>query len=332
MFGGMFTLSTLRGLYEKFKKSQEISEEGDGRERWWVCQEQAQRRERWGGEEEGRGGWGEGEEEEEEGRRKKRKKKKMMIMMMNQYGKERKKKNKKEKSRTEMRKRQTAGCWESRRWADKLHWETDGAMPVTSSLALALARVPLQDLVMKFFPEFSPASLRRAVGLFGWSVCWSFFCSECPSKTSPKTLPKTSPQTSPWTAHLQNSSFAQNFALQKLFANTSTFASKQQISAMPAARRWTQTCYVADCNRKSLAKEKLAAIPLARGWGQKRIPHAWSLLGNHFVTSWLLFAYPLSAHTLKGYWCSHDRIDFGDIPDIQSLLCRPTGNLHLSKE
>ena len=51
-----------------------------------------------------------------------------------------------------------------------------------------------------------------------------FLCSECPSKTSPKTSWKTSPQTSrkktsPRTSPVQNGNFAQNFALQKPFAN-----------------------------------------------------------------------------------------------------------------
>ena len=56
----------------------------------------------------------------------------------------------------------------------------------------ASARVPLQNLVMKFFPEISPVLLCRVMGTLGRSFCWSFFCSECPSKTSPKTSWKTS--------------------------------------------------------------------------------------------------------------------------------------------
>ena len=68
---------------------------------------------------------------------------------------------------------------------------------------------PLESLVMKFFPEFSPTLLCRVVGLSGWSVCW-FFCSECSSKTSSWTLPELPPS--------KTENFAQNFALQKPFA------------------------------------------------------------------------------------------------------------------
>ena len=74
---------------------------------------------------------------------------------------------------------------------------------------------PLQNLVMKFFPEFSPGLLCRAVGFLGWSFCWSFLLLWMSHQTSPKTSAKTSPRTAP----LQMENFAQNFVLQKPFAN-----------------------------------------------------------------------------------------------------------------
>ena len=52
------------------------------------------------------------------------------------------------------------------------------------------ARVPLQNLAMKFFPEISPVCCAQSRE-FRAEV---FF--ECPSKTSPKTSLKTSPQNS----------------------------------------------------------------------------------------------------------------------------------------
>ena len=83
---------------------------------------------------------------------------------------------------------------------------------------LFLAGVPLQNLVMKFFPEFSPVLLCRAVGIWGWSSCWSSFCLNVPAKQAWKLRPKLRQKTSPRTAPLQNADFAQNFALQKPFA------------------------------------------------------------------------------------------------------------------
>ena len=50
-----------------------------------------------------------------------------------------------------------------------------------------LARVPLQNLVVKFFPEISPVLLCRVMGILGLKFLLKFFCSEYPSKTRPKT-------------------------------------------------------------------------------------------------------------------------------------------------
>ena len=94
-----------------------------------------------------------------------------------------------------------------------------------------MAGVPLQSLLMKFFPEFSPVLLYRAVGISGWSFCWSF-AEVFPNKTSP----------------LQNGNFAQNFALQKSFgvseeppdwSNLATFAG--------LAMSWTRRATSSGC-------------------------------------------------------------------------------------
>ena len=66
---------------------------------------------------------------------------------------------------------------------------------------ITLAGGRLQNLVMKFFPDFSPVLLCRAVEIWSWSFCLKFFCSDCPNKTSPKTLSKTSAQTLAKTSH-----------------------------------------------------------------------------------------------------------------------------------
>ena len=87
-----------------------------------------------------------------------------------------------------------------------------------------LAGVPLQNLVMKFFPcNFSSFAVQGHGNLGLKFLLKFFFCSECPSKRRPKTSWKTSRQaarkTSPRTAPLQNGNFAQNFPLQKPIAN-----------------------------------------------------------------------------------------------------------------
>ena len=57
--------------------------------------------------------------------------------------------------------------------------------------------LPLQNLVMKFFPEISPLLLCRVMGIWGWSFTEVFFCSEFPSKTNPKTCRKLRPELAP---------------------------------------------------------------------------------------------------------------------------------------
>ena len=73
---------------------------------------------------------------------------------------------------------------------------------------------PLLNLVMKFFPEFSPASLHRAVGLLGWSFFADVLSALNVQANFAKTSLQTSGKTSPQTATLQNTNFAQKFALQ----------------------------------------------------------------------------------------------------------------------
>ena len=52
--------------------------------------------------------------------------------------------------------------------------QTEGWCWITSELA----GVPLQNLVMKLFPEYSPILLCSAVGILGWNCNWSLYCSE----------------------------------------------------------------------------------------------------------------------------------------------------------
>ena len=96
-------------------------------------------------------------------------------------------------------------------------------------VASPMAGVPLQSLVVKFFPEYSPICCSEPWGISAEVFAEVFVV--LPSKTSPKTLLKTSPQTSPRTRPklppLQNANFAQNFALQKHFAKASPAKSSE---------------------------------------------------------------------------------------------------------
>ena len=107
-------------------------------------------------------------------------------------------------------------------WAFR-HFQALSAILREENEAFASKRFFLQNLVMKFFPWNFSSFAVQSHGNLGLKFCWSFLCSEYPSKTRPKTSWKTSRQTSrktsPRTAPLQNGNFAQNFALQKPIAN-----------------------------------------------------------------------------------------------------------------
>ena len=86
---------------------------------------------------------------------------------------------------------------------------------------IPFARVPLQNLVMKFFPESLPILLCKAVGILGWSFS-VFFCVWKSQHNKPENFaknfgPNFTKNFAP-DCPLQKENFAQNFVLQKPFA------------------------------------------------------------------------------------------------------------------